>query len=212
MEEQQIPVQMMPKGVSRLVKEQKEEKFEQEQKDIALIIDNFDDDFTLSSWGWTSDLKITKGRQKSAIQLKIKSVGVADVIEQTGKGQPRPPSVVKEMKRGSQEALALGSKHAVIVREIDEADPVYLQHIDEHNRRSGQLIMLAGLAYDIEVPKGSGNFVLKGANVNAPSDILDPDGALKWLRDRGITGSHYAQILKDIRGLTEDVEEQEVRE
>lgn len=212
MEEGQIPVQMMPKGVSLLVSEQKEEKAEQEQKDIARIIENFDDDFTLSSWGYTSDLKITKGPKKYAIQLKIKSVGVADVIEQTGKNQPRPPSVVKPYKKGSKEALALGSKYDVIVREIDESDPSYQQSMDEHNRRSGQLIMLAGLAYDIDVPKGSENWVLRGAELNSPSEIINPDGALKWLRDRGITGSHYSQILKDIRGLTEDVKEQEILE
>ena len=206
-----VPIQM-PKEALQYHEELKAEKAEEVKKDLVRIIENFDDDFTLSSWGYTSDLKITRGPEVQAIKLKIKSVGVADVIEQTGKNQPRPPSAMKAMKKGSQEANALGYKHDVIVREIDEADPGYLQLIEDHNRRSGQLIMLAGLAYNIDVPKGSGNFVLKGADINAPSDIIDPDGALKWLRARGITGSHYAQILKDIRGLTEDIEEQEVKE
>lgn len=211
MEMQELPIQL-PKGALQYYEEQKEEKEQQQKHDVARIIDNFDDDFTLSSWGYTSDLKITKGKETQSIQLKIKSVGVADVIEQTSKGQPRPPSTVKSYKKGTREALALGSKYDVIVREIDESDPAYLQQMEEHNRRSGQLIMLAGLAYDIDVPKGSGNFVLKGADVNSQSSIIDPDGALKWLRNRGITGSHYAQILKDIRGLTEDLEEQEIQE
>lgn len=211
MDTQQLPIQL-PKEALQYHEEQKAEKEQQQKHDLARIIDNFDDDFTLSSWGYTSDLKITKGEEIQNIKLKIKSVGVTDVIEQTTKGQPHPPSVIKPYKKGTREAIALGSKYDVIVREIDESDPTYLQQIEEHNRRSGQLIMLAGLAYDIEVPKGSGNFVLRGADVNAHSDIINPDGALKWLRARGITGSHYAQILKDIRGLTEDIEEQEIRE
>ena len=199
---------MMPKEVLQYANEQAVEKQAEEKKEVARIIENFDDDFTLSSWGWTQ-LKVTRGEETESIKLKIKSVGVADVIEQTSKGQPRPPSAMKTYKSGSKEAAALGSKHPVVVREIDESDPTYLDNIEKHNRRSGQLIMLAGLAYDIKV---NGNYVLKGSNVDMPSEIIDQDGALEWLRKRGITGSHYSQILKDIRGLTEDVEEQETLE
>lgn len=185
-------------------------KKEKEQlEEVVRIIDNIDEDFSLSSWGYTSKLKITQGNKTEYIQLRIKSVGVSDVIEETSKGLPRPPSVMKTYKRGSVEANQLGAKHDVVVREIDESDPGYLSMLEEHNRKSGQIIVLSGLAYDL---KWKGEPVLEGADTTRPNKIIDQDGAIKALRRIGISGAHYSQILRDIRGLTEDVEEQQAGE
>lgn len=190
-----------------------QEAQKQEQKkqleEVVRVIDSIGEDFKLSSWGYTSRLKITKGDQVEYVKLRIKSVGVADVIEQTQKGIPRPPSQMKAYKRGSAEANALGSKHDIVVREIDEANPDYLNLLEEHNRKSGQIIVLSGLAYDLT---WDGRIVLEGSDFNNANRIIDQDAAIKALRRIGISGAHYSQILKDVRGLTEDVEEETLGE
>ena len=199
----------MDPQVVQMLEKSKEVKEEKQQAEAAKILETIDDDFRLSAWGYTDPLKITRGKEVDWVRLKIKSVGVQDVIERTEKKAPRPPSQMKGYKKGSTEALAVGSQSAVIVREVDYSDPGYMEKLDAHNRRSGQIIMLAGLAYDWSDPNDKNKPILKGADVDSNNEIIDEDACLLKLRRMGITGSHYAMILKNIRGLTEDDEARE---
>lgn len=210
-----VPEQFIPgldPAIASMGKKNQETKVAAQEKEAAKILETIDDDFVLSAWGYTDELKLTKGNDVQRFRLKIKSVGVQDVIERTEKTAPRPPSSVKGYKKGSAEALAVGSQIGVIVREVDYSDPAYMEKMDAHNRRSGQIILLAGLAYDWKDPKDSGRLILKGANVEATNDIIDEEACLLRLRRMGMTGAHYALVLKNIRGLTEDEEVREGRE
>ena len=195
----------LAKDIGKANKKKEKEQLEE----VVRIIDNIDEDFKLSSWGYTSRLKITQGKKKEYIQLRIKSVGVADVIEETSKGMPRPPIQNIYYKKGTPEAQGFNSKIDVLVKVIDEGNEDYQRMMEEHNRKSGQIIVLSGLAYDLT---WDGAVVLEGTNTEKPNHIVDQEKAILALRRIGISGSHYSQILRDIRGLTEDIEEQEAGE
>jgi hypothetical protein len=208
MDMEQVPVGM-DKEVWGMFDKADEEKKQTAVKEAARVIKSLDGDFSLSAWGYTQKLKVTRGDEVDYIRLQIKSVGVADVIEQTEKNAPRPPSKLQKYKKGSAEAREWGYNFDFQVREQDNTEPDYLEKLAEHNRRSGQIIMLHGLAYDIKDPGNPGVLALEGSDLSRPNKINNVEVALAALKRMGISGGHYAQILKDIRGLTEDIEEQE---
>lgn len=201
------------KGVLALFDNQDKKKEESAAKEAARILTSFDDDFTFTSYGYTQPIKLTRGDKVEYIKLPIKSVGVADVIEQTEKDAPRPPTVLRKYKRGSDEARQWGYTFDFQVREQDVSDPKYVDDLAAHNRKSGQFIILSALMDDwYSGPKRTGELILKGSDPNTPTEILDRDKCLARLRRMGMSGGQYAQILRDVRGLTEDIEEQEKNE
>lgn len=193
-------------------KKEEATKIQSQEREAAKMLETLDEDFSLSAWGWTDELKITRGDKTEHVRLRIKSVGVQDVIENTEKKAPRPPSSMKSYKKGSAEALALGSQQAVIVREVDYSDPGYMEALDAHNRRSGQIILLGALAYDWYDPSDKNRLILKGADITIPNEIIDESKCLARLRRMGFTGPHYTIMLKNVRGLTEDEEAREAQE
>ena len=177
----------------------------EKKKDESRVIESLDN-FTMSSWGWSTPLKTTRGEKVEFLKLKLKSVGVQDVMEYYSAHAPTPPSTVKTYKRDSDVARSLGSKHDIAVREINEADEDYIRAKAKHDATSGAYIALAALAYNLKV---NGKLVMRGEDVNVPNEMIDPEGALVALRQIGLSSSHYAEIMKNIRELTEDAEKAE---
>lgn len=177
----------------------------EKKKDAARIVDSLDG-FTLTSWGFSSALKVTRGNKVEYLKLKLKSVGVQDVMEYYQSKAPTPPSVTRTYKKDSEVVRQLGYKHDVVVREIDEANGDYLRAKAKHDNESGQYIALAALGYDLKI---GGQVVMKGADMNVPNEIIDQDAALIALRQLGLSSSHYAEIMKNVRTLTEEAEAQE---
>src|SRR5258708_8828367 len=115
----------MDPEVLKMGKEQEKKKEKVDQESVTVITDlsQFD---SFCSWGLSSKLQRTRGKKVDFVQFPIKSVGVADIIEQYQQNSPRAPSTIKTYKRGSEVANRLGSKFDVVVREIDESDPDYI--------------------------------------------------------------------------------------
>lgn len=184
--------------VVRLAKEQEEK--EEKKKAEARVIEEIDENFSLFSWGYSEPLKITRGNKVEYIRLKIKSVGISEVIEELQAKAPTPPSVPKVYKKDSDIARQLGYKHDVVVREVDEADPEYQRLKRQHDMISSQMILLHGLAYDL---KYNGQVVLRGSDITAPSEIIDAEKALLVLKRWGLSSEAFATLVKNIRELTE---------
>lgn len=195
-------------GISSEVLKMAEEDEKKQKAEAAKVIEDIGEDFTLFSWGYSEPLKITRNGKSEYITLKIKSVGIGDIMESYQEKMPSPPSTKRMFKKGSVEARELGYNHDVILTQVDEGNPVYLEMKRKHDNEAGQEILLRGLCYDL---KWDGKLVLKGKEISTPTEVLDKDGALKALRKMGLTAEHFGSIVKSIRELTADAEVEETR-
>lgn len=206
----------MGDGVMEIIKDQQAQEEEQARAD-AKMIESIDDDFGLFSWGWSSPLKRSrsetdrKGNLATKVEyfrLKIKSVGLSEIMEEWQSKAPVAPAKQQVHKRNSDVARQLGAKHDVMVWEINEADPAFRKEQNKFNNEFGKAMLLHSLAYDLK--DNSGRLVLKGASLSEPNEVIDAEAALtiifkKW----GITSEHFAAITGDVRKLTEAKEVQE---
>ena len=167
--------------------------------------------------GWSSPLKRTRGDKDKRgnlvakvefFRLKIKSVGMSEIMEAWQSKSPVPPAKHELHKKNSEVARQLGSKHDVLVWETNEADPVFQRERNKFNNEFGKAILLHALAYDIK--DSSGKLVLRGDSLSEPNEVIDPEAALKIIFKRwGLTSDHFASITGDVRKLTEAKEVQE---
>jgi hypothetical protein len=194
-------------SILKIGKEAEEKKAKEDVDSIKVIhdLDQFD---SFCSYGFSSPLKITRNGVVEYRKFIIKSIGVADVIEQYQKNSPRPPSLIKTYKRGSEVANQLGAKHDVVVREIDESDPAYIRLREQADTEASQMIVISSLAYDLKHPV-TGDIVVKGKEMSQPNEIIDRDGALLALRRLGMSGAHFSALVRDINLLTRDADEAE---
>lgn len=186
----------MDKEISQSEKERKKKA----ESEFVRAIESIDENFSLFSWGWSKPLKITRNEKTEYITLRIKSVGISEILEQLQAKAPVPPTISRVHKKDSDVVRQLGLKHDVLVKEIDEGDPSYQRAKREHENLVGKVILVNGLAYDF---KKDGAYVLKGSDVSSPSEVVDFEVALDFVTKRlGITTSHFTTLLNDITELT----------
>lgn len=195
----------LTQGVFEIEKEQERSKKEAE-KQVGQVVDKITEDFSLCAWGYTEPLKVTLGDKIEYRVLKIKSIGINEILEQLQAKQPTPPSVIKTYKKGSEVAQQLGYRHDVSVRERDETDPTYMRELQKYNSDVSQYILLSGLAYNLTY---KGELVLKGEDIHVPSEILNMEKAMLALKRWGLSSNHFATIVKNIRELTSEKELEE---
>ena len=192
-------------GIDPEVIKEHEDMEKRKSAEDARILTSADigEDFSLFSWGYSDPLKITRKGKVEYIRIPIKSFGIADITEAYQANMPSPPATQKLFKKDSQEAREFGYKHDIMVMQVNEADPTYLEAKRKHDNELGQETVLRGIGFDL---KWNGQIVLKGSDLTAPNEIVDRDLALKAFRRLGFTLSHFTSIVKSIRELTQDVE------
>lgn len=182
-----------------------QEKSRQEAKrEAAQILESLDD-MSFFSWGETDPLKVTKGTKEIFYIVKIKSLGVSEVIEEMAADAPTPPAVMKTYKRDSEVARRLGFRHDTVVWERNEADPIFMKAQREHETKVSNMILLKGLAYDLK--DETGRIVLKGASISQPTEVVDAEASLRALKRLGFSTDHFATIVNNINRLTKAREE-----
>jgi hypothetical protein len=181
----------------------------QQQKAVtskdAEILESLDG-MSFYSWGYSRPLKVTLGGDEKYLRLKIKSIGMTELMESLRKDAPKPPSTRKTIKKGSDVAKELGYKHDVLIYEQDEADPEYLRQLDVHNTRVSQMIVMQGLAYDLKL---GDDVVLRGNDITKPNDVTDQDKVLERFRQMGFSSEHFSTLVEDISNLTKSREAEE---
>lgn len=198
----------MPGVDSTLVQESKNQEKQKQDSDVRVLDAILSEDFSMFSWGKTKPLKITQGEDVKYLQFRIKSVGIADIMEAYQDRMPSPPSILKTYKRDSDVAKQLGQKHDVTVWEVNEADATYLELKRKHETAASQEILLRGLAHDLPY---QGKMVLRGSDMSSPTEIVDRPGAMAALRRMGLTAEHFSIVVSDIRALTADREGEETK-
>ena len=175
-------------------------------KEAAEILESLDD-VSFFSWGQTDPLKVTKGGQETYLRIKIKSLGISEIIEEMAANAPVPPAVMKTHKRDSEVARRLGFRHDTIVWERNEADPTFQKAQRDHEMKVSNMILLKGLAYDLK--DEAGHVVLKGKDIHIPTEVIDAEAALRALKRLGFSSDHFTTIVNNINRLTKTQEERD---
>lgn len=191
-----------------IIKENQEMQKDRQRQDVEVLGETLED-FSFFSWGLSEKLKVTQDGKTKYVQLRIKSVGIADILEVYQKKQPTPPAVLRTYKKDSEVARELGKRHDIVVWESNEADPTYLEEKRKHDNDASQEILLRGLGHNLV---SDGKVVLRGGKLQEPTEIIDREGAMKALQRMGLTSEHFGSIVRSIRELTAEKDTEEDRE
>jgi len=143
-----------------------------------------------------SNVKVTQNGQVRNVKLPIKSSGVTELIEEFKEKEPKPPTVDKIVKAGSDEAKALKLSKDTQVRMPDLSDEKYVKALNKYESDLGIAILQKGLAVKLLDREGN--------------EITNPDKKISMLKGMGMSGPQFTQVVQDIRNMTEWTEEEYV--
>ena len=132
--------------------------------------------------------------------MKIKSIGVVDVMENLAKEVPTAPSAVKFVAADSKEGKAMNLKEDRMMEYCNESDEGYLLKLREHNNRAMWNVLLAGLAATIEDTDGTP--VVVSNDEHSATEVKNRERAIVILKGSGISNEHLVAITDAIRDLT----------
>jgi hypothetical protein len=142
-------------------------------------------------------LKVTRGGEIIALDIPIQSSGVNEIIEEFRSKEPQPPAkkafISPDEEIGKQ--MGITEKQAMWIS--DFSDPDYVRAKEQYETDLGLRIVLQGIAIPIKD---------KAGNV-----VEDKDKRLEILKQMGLTGEHFSQMVRDIQSLTKWSEEEETR-
>lgn len=142
-----------------------------------------------------SRVKVTKDGEVKTLVLKIKSSGVADLVDTFSKEAPTPPVknelVTPDSDLGRQ--MKLGKKQWV--RLPDFTDETYIKDKEQFDQDLGMAILLQGLAVTFKDREG---------NV-----ITDDQEKIAQLKKQGMSSDQFLQVIRDIQDLTRWEEEKQ---
>lgn len=141
-----------------------------------------------------SHIKVTEGGKSRILPIPIKSIGLADIMEEMDRNAPKPPVIMKKIYRESEEGRQMGLLKDQVVRVHDHTDAAYLEELSVWSEKRAWSLLVLGL--DVE-------FSDKGGN-----GVTDPDAIVAGLKKAGITGHQRDRIVKDISALTRITEEE----
>lgn len=137
-----------------------------------------------------SFLKVTTGGEAVALEIPVRSTGVAEVIERFRETEPKPPSKAElihaDSPVGRQMKMAPGQKQWV--KMPDFSDPDYLAKRQQYEQEMSMDVIIQGL--DIPLCDKDG------------VEIKDRLLKIEMLKGLGMSMSHFAQIVEDIQNLT----------
>ena len=145
-------------------------------------------------------LLVTRGDRKVYIEVPIKSIGLAEVMEQISKGAPLPPK--KLIKKNSSEGRDAGYSHDTLVE--DFTDEEYQKRVREHDMNASWKMVLAAWAVDIWDGEKK---VVQANDEHSPTIVHDEDKAILILKKSGMTGEHLLKLVNEVRALTHEEQE-----
>jgi hypothetical protein len=137
--------------------------------------------------GGYSIVKVTKGGEVIPLKIPIKSSGITELIEEFKAQEPKPPTTKELVKADSELGRSMGLNKNTWVKMPDLSDPDYVKKRDRYESDLGIAIVLKGL--DVKLTKDGREITDKQEKINA-------------LKDEGMSGEQFTQIVKDIRELT----------
>ncbi|MBW8001773.1 MAG: hypothetical protein FVQ80_07085 [Planctomycetes bacterium] len=142
-----------------------------------------------------STIKVTRDGVKEAIEIPIRSSGIAELVDAFSKETPTPPSINVLVKPDDEIGQELKLVKKQWVQILDVTDKAYREELDKHNSDLGMKIVLKGI-----------DVVFKDDNGTV---VDDDDRKVEILKGQGITGEQFSQIVEDISNLTKWEEDRE---
>jgi len=143
---------------------------------------------TFSSKGF-SCVKVTKDGKAKSVKIPIKSTGVTELIEDFRKKEPKPPSTPVLINKDSEEGKQMKLTENRWVKMPDFTDAKYIERKEAYEGDLG----IAILAKGVDAPFKDKDGAL----------ITDQDARVKVLKSLGLSSDQFAQIVEDIRALTQ---------
>jgi len=164
-----------------------------------------------AAWGYC-DLKVSTiendEMEEYIVRVPIKSTGITELMETiSNEAVVNPPTTLRTIKKNSPEGQALGYKHDVVVRYIDEADEGYLKMREQQNQQAGWKIILHGLNMNLEDTDGT--LLVKSNGINEPTQVYNAARAIEVLKQSGMSPDHLKELNKAITNLTKLQKENE---
>jgi len=144
-----------------------------------------------------SRVKVTVEGEVQCLEIPIKSTGVSELIDSFQKQAPTPPTIDVKATPDSDIGKSLGLTRNEWVKVFDTTDKGYLEAKANHDSNLGLKILMKGM--DVEILDETGKKIEK-----------DDDG-IAVLKEMGLSGEQFSQIVGDITALTKWTEEEQIR-
>lgn len=167
-------------------------KEKEQEQEIGLktidLTELVEGDDVFNSRGY-SNVKVTKDGEVVSVRIPIKSTGITELIEEFRKKEPKPPSVPILINKDSDEGKQMRLTRNEWVRMPDLTDKKYVEQKEQYEGDLGIAILAKGIA----IP-----FVDKNGK-----PVEDQSEKVRLLKDKGLSSDQFAQIVEDIRALTQ---------
>ena len=144
-----------------------------------------------------SRIKVTKEGRVECLEIPITSTGISELIDAFRRDAPKPPVKNVKVTPDSELGRQMRISRNEWVKMPDLADPEYIKAKEKHDSDLGLAIVLKGLAVEIEDENGN--------------LVTDDREKIRILKERGLTGEQFSQLVDDITNLTKWTEEEEAR-
>lgn len=142
-----------------------------------------------------SKVKVTEGGKPVCYEIPVKSTGITELVETFGKQAPKPPLKSIKVTPDSDIGKEMGYTRNEWVKIHDFTDQDYQNEVKDHESDLGIAIVMKGLDLVIEDENGK--------------EITDHDKKIDMLKDMGMSGDQFTQIVNDIMNLTRWTEEEQ---
>jgi hypothetical protein len=133
----------------------------------------------------------------SMIEIPIQSTGVSELMDTFQKNAPTPPTVsmlVDPNGKNAEIAKDLGMTKKDWIKIPDYNDKKFLEEKSDHDSDLGMAILLKGMCIVIKDEEGK--------------EITDGKEKIKILKEAGMSGDQFQQVVDDITALTKWTEEE----
>lgn len=144
-----------------------------------------------------SKLKVTKDDEIEIVEIPICSTGITELMESFRRNAPQPPLSKELVEPDSDMGRSLGLTKKDWVKLPNYADPTYIADKEEHDSDLGMAMMAKGINVKFYDSKGD--------------EVTDPDTIVEILKEQGLSGDHFAQVIEDITNLTKWTQEERER-
>ena len=142
-----------------------------------------------------SEVKVTHNGVVKKLKIPIKSSGISQLVDSFKSNEPQPPGRKCKVEVGTDIAKDLGITKTQWVFLSDYSDTDYIKEKEKHESDLGMLIVLKGI-----------NMTIKDKDGNV---VDDDKKKIEILRNIGMTGEQFSQIVRDIGLLTRWEDEKE---
>ena len=171
------------------------EKEEKKQIMEVIELDSLTEGSNVFESKGKSILKVTKNNIVKKLEIPIKSSGVSEIIDKMKSKSPKPPTIYKVVYPDDVAYKELGLTRKQHIKTVDLTDDKYLKEKEEYETDLGLKIVLQGI--DLPIKNRSGELV------------EDEDLKIDILKNMGLSGEQFSQLVFDISSLTDWKEEKE---